>query len=203
MKSTFSVLVIAVFLVAACNNNTVKDVKSGDSTPGAGKDPAIGSTTRPAVDTSKDDEDEDLIKMYKDYVDQYKKPCIIDSVFALGGDTFHLHVKHYCLLDSAIKAPGQYVKMYKLDSFVTHNFATVLKLDKNGKTILERTVYKKDFEKFLRPPLQKYGALLCPELSLSANQVKLDYSISIPLTDVGVGVTVLIDRNGTVSGKGE
>src|SRR5258706_10637759 len=74
---------------------------------------------------------------------------------------------------------------------------TPLKMMRMG-TFLERTVYKKDFEKFLRPQLQKYGALLCPGMALSSNQIKLDYSISIPLTEVWVGVTRRIDRNGKI-----
>jgi hypothetical protein len=131
------------------------------------------------------------------------KPCTIDSVFHFGGDTFRLNVKHYCLWDSAIKVPKKYVYMYKLDSFVTHNFATDIKLDKNNSTILQKTIYKRDFNKFLRPQLRDYGALLCPEMSLSNDTIQSGYSISIPLTDVGIGLTMGIDHNGHIFEKGE
>jgi hypothetical protein len=93
--------------------------------------------------------------------------------------------------------------MYKLDSYVTHNFATDIKLDKNNSTILQKTIYKRDFNKFLRLQLRDYGALLCPEMSLSNDTIQLGYSISIPLTDVGIGLTMGIDHNGHIFEKGE
>jgi hypothetical protein len=101
-------------------------------------------------------------------------------------------------MDSAITVPKQYVNIYKLDSFVTHNFVTEVKLDKNSKTIFQATVYKKNFEKFLYPQLKEYGILFCPEINLSRDTIELDYSISIPLTDIGVGVEMIINRDGSV-----
>ncbi|MHA4810911.1 hypothetical protein ACX0G9_22580 [Flavitalea flava] len=92
-----------------------------------------------------------------------------------------------------------YVYMYKLDSFVTHNFVTQVRLDKNNKTILQRTIYKEDFEKFLDSPLKDYATLRCPSLAISNGSIELDYSISIPLTDVGVGMTMMIKNDGTIS----
>ena len=100
-------------------------------------------------------------------------------------------------MDSAIKVPKNYVDIYKLDSFVTHNFVTILRLEKNNKTIIQRRVYKRDFEKFLFQQLKKYGALLCPSLDLSNGTIDLDYSISIPLTDIGTGIMIL-NRDGTI-----
>jgi hypothetical protein len=148
-----------------------------------------------SADTSANQE---LASIYDEYIGRYKRPCIIDSVFAFGTDTFKMHFKHYCLMDSAITVPKQYVNIYKLDSFVTHNFVTEVKLDKNSKTIFQATVYKKNFEKFLYPQLKEYGILFCPEINLSRDTIELDYSISIPLTDIGVGVEMIINRDGSV-----
>lgn len=179
----------------SCNNNSVKNPDERTAV----KDSNSGNAHGRTADTSANQE---LTDTYNGYIERYKKPCIIDSIFAFGADTFEIHLKHYCLMDSAIKVPEKYVHMYKLDSFVTHNFVTEARLDKNNKTIFQTTVYKKDFEKFLYPQLKEYGTLFCPEMKISGDTVELDYSISIPLTDVGVGVAMLINRDGSVVYKG-
>jgi hypothetical protein len=46
--------------------------------------------------------------------------------------------------------------------------------------------------------LKEYGVLFCPEINLSEDTIQLDYSISIPLTDVGAGVEMIINRDGSV-----
>jgi len=204
MKLIFSFLILMIFL-SACNNSAVKDTHSTGSVSDSKVSAIKDTTTRVKHDLHEDTAEEnpggDLTSIYNEYVDHYKKPCKIDSVFTFGADTFQMHLKHYCLMDSAIKVPKKYVHMYKLDSFVTHNFATVIRLDKNSKTIFKRTVYKNDFEKFLYPQLKEYGALLCPEMNLSNNTIELDYSISIPLTDVGVGVAMVMNPDGTITYK--
>ena len=192
MKLILSFWATIIFL-SACNNSTVKDTHGSgsvaDSQVKKVDNNAVNDTTNPSGD---------ITSNFNEYVARYNKPCLIDSVFTIGADTFDLHLKHYCLMDSAIKVPEKYVSMYKLDSFVTHNFVTIVRLDKNNKTILQRKVYKKDFENFLFPQLKEYGALLCPSLNLSNGTIDLDYSVSIPLTDVGTGITMILNRDGTI-----
>jgi hypothetical protein len=102
-------------------------------------------------------------------------------------------------MDSAIRVPKKYVYMYKVDSFVTHNFASDILLVKNNKEILRETLYKKDFQRLLPQELKAYGALFCPELEIKNDSIWLDYSISIPLTDVGIGVHTIIDKDGRLT----
>ena len=92
--------------------------------------------------------------------------------------------------------------MYKLDSFVTHNFMTELVLKKNNKVLTKKEVVKKDFTPFLTDQLKEYAVLLSPSVNLSQMGINLDYSISIPLTDVGVGVTMILKYNGSVTYTG-
>jgi len=49
--------------------------------------------------------------------------------------------------------------------------------------------------------LQEYGALLCPLMELVNESIELDYSISIPLTDAGIGVTMVINCDGGIGYK--
>jgi hypothetical protein len=87
---------------------------------------------------------------------------------------------------------------FHLDSFVTHNFVSDLAFEKEGREILRRSIVKNDFDKFLYPEEKSYGALLFPELRLGGDSIELGYSISIPLTDVGVGAHVAIYADGHV-----
>ncbi len=200
MKLIFSIFFLMISLYA-CNNSSVNDTPIGDSANKTGKDSNVSAVHTRLSDTAKNDGNQELADMYNEYVARYTKPCIIDSGFIFGIDTFQLRLKHYCLMDSAIKVPKQYVYMYKLDSFVTHNFVTTVRLDKNSKTILQRTVYKKDFEKLLYQQLKEYGTLRCPSMKLVNDSIELDYSISIPLTDVGIGITMVINRDGAIAYK--
>jgi hypothetical protein len=207
MKLITSILAV-IILLSACNNGAIKDTHASESVADSQVKKVYNSGIKDTTtrikhdhhgDTTDDSPGGDIASNFNEYVARYKNPCLIDSVFNIGPDTFKLHLKHYCLMDSAIDVPEKYVYMYKLDSFVTHNFATIVRIEKNNRTILQRTVYKKDFEKFLYPQLKEYGALFCPSMNLLHDTIELDYSISIPLTDVGVGVTMIIKSDGTIA----
>jgi hypothetical protein len=106
-------------------------------------------------------------------------------------------------MDSGITVPRTYVSTYKIDSFVTHNFVSRVRLAKNGHIIFERTIQKKDFEKILYPELRIYGTLFCPTFHLNNGNILLHYSISIPLTDVGLGAYAAIAENGHIDFKND
>ena len=120
MKLIIPVLIFIISLWS-CNNSSVR---SSDE-HAAIKDSDSRISHEHEADTGADRE---LVNISNEYVKRYKTPCTIDSVFAFGTDTFKIHLKHYCLMDSAIKVPKQYVQIYKLNSFVTHNFATEVRL---------------------------------------------------------------------------
>jgi len=189
-------LVISLY---SCNNATLNNTHEGDSVGKKNIDSNLSSIHTSLSDTTKIDGDQELRDMFNEYVARYKKRYTIDSGFVFGVDTFHLQLTHYCLNDSAIKVPRQYVYMYKLDNFVTHNFATTLRLDKNNRIIVQKTVTKEDFGKLIDKDLRELGTLRYPSMRLENDSIGLDYSISIPLTDVGIGVTMMIDRDGGIS----
>lgn len=94
----------------------------------------VSDTVFVAVSTADDqDPEENIDTVFNQFIASYKQPYMVDSVFRIGGDAFELRLKHYCLMDSAITVPGKYVEMYKLDSFVTHNFVTEISLGRNVK----------------------------------------------------------------------
>jgi hypothetical protein len=205
-------LLTIVYTHSACNSNAnsknahdstllvdspIKDIykKSDGDSPASKK--AINH-----VKVSGQNNAESLSDIFNDYVARYKTVCSIDSSFTIGTDTFVVHLQHYCLMDRAVDVPKKYVYMYKLDSFVTHSFITSLSIKKNDKIIVQRKISKQDFEKVLYSELKDYGVLFCPSVTVLNGTISLGYSISIPLTDVGVGATAEIDRNGIVIFKG-
>jgi hypothetical protein len=99
-------------------------------------------------------------------------------------------------MDSAIVIPEEYVHYYKLDSFVTHNFISKIRLKKNCATILVQTLTRQDFDDMLFEELHKYPTLRCPYLRLTKNSLEIAYSISIPLTDIGTQMFADIDTRG-------
>lgn len=101
--------------------------------------------------------------------------------------------------ESAVILPRRYTDIYKMDSFVTHNFATEVKIEMNNTVLYQKTINKADFNSVLHPEEKKYGVLFCPSMRRLNDTIRLRYSISIRLTDVGVGVTMKISKNGTVS----
>lgn len=143
-------------------------------------------------------EEPSLDEIYQECIDRYTHPKVIDTVFKMGDDSFRLRLNHYCLMDSGIQVPKSYTKLFHLDSFVTHNFVTDITLNRGDQEILRRTIVKNDFNQLLFPALKSYAILFPPDLRLSRDSIILSYSISIPLTDVGVGLSAVIDGQGRI-----
>ena len=104
--------------------------------------------------------------------------------------------RHYCTFDSALHLPGKYVAVYGLKEFTTHNFKSALKITEAGRAIVDTIITKEVFKDMIFDEEKLYGALLYPRLSFSGKNVVIDYSISVPLTDVGVGVSLEWDYDG-------
>jgi hypothetical protein len=161
-------------------------------------DTAAKASTSAAAAADDVSEEPSLDEIYQECIDRYAHPKVIDTVFKMGDDRFRLRLKHYCLMDSGVHVPKTYTKLFHLDSFVTHNFVTDITLDRGDQEILRRTIVKRDFNQLLFPALKSYAILFPPDLRLGRDSVILGYSISIPLTDVGVGLSAVIDGQGRI-----
>jgi hypothetical protein len=105
-------------------------------------------------------------------------------------------------MDSSIVIPKKYVGIYGLDSFVTHSFRTSIKVEEDNKRLFEGVILKANFEKYLDTTLKKYGVLLYPGIVKSNDNIKVNYSVSIPLTDIGIGVSMIIKKEANIDFKG-
>lgn len=159
------------------------------------------------IEASIDSDYEDVIT-YNQILDEYKllyhNNIIIDTLFQLKKEeSFRLRLEHSCLFDTLI-IPAKYNWSADKEEFHTHNFSSKLYLVKNNKDTILNTIIKKENFYPLDESLQKYGVLLYPNFkgfNYEANKftIQLQYSISVPLTDVGKTVYANIDLKGKLS----
>ncbi|HVU58176.1 MAG TPA: hypothetical protein VHD83_24115 [Puia sp.] len=198
-------LVLLIVLAVGCGGHpageTKKDSLAKEPVSGHSPDSSGSRLTvaKISADTSEENPEPSLAEIYNECIAEYDHTVDIDSVFKMDGDVMEVRLHHYCLKDSTIRLPKVYLDIYKLDSFVTHNFETQLQVRRNGAVILEKIVRKKDFEPLLYGYLKSYAVLYSPNVNINKDTVVLGYSISIPLTDVGIGVRMLVDKEGKVS----
>lgn len=133
----------------------------------------------------------------RDQIKSYKSVIRIDTSFSVNGkDTIRVLLRHYCTYDSKINVPSQYLKLYGLTKFKTHDFVSSLIVKVNSKTIFKGAIKKDNFNKVLDDKLIRYGVLISPNVEFVNDSLAVQYSISIPLTDIGKGVKVSIDTSG-------
>lgn len=108
---------------------------------------------------------------------------------------------HYLAFIEAVTFYHQYQRTERVDEDTGERYIEIssMKVEKNGTGILDTMIYKKDFNRFLDENLRQYGVLLYPVLKASNDIIQINYSISIPLTDVGTGVTAKISKEGVLS----
>ena len=149
-----------------------------------------------------ENEEPDTKEWRKEYVSNYAKIEIMDTSFIdLVGKEIQVQTKYYCLFDSAIFIPKEYVWEDTTKPFITHNYSHDIKIVINKKIIFNKTITKADFDDNLYPELKKYAVLMLPNFSYDQKRTQFNfgYSLSIPITDVGVGRRLIIDEKGQIS----
>ncbi|MDB4918848.1 DUF4738 domain-containing protein [Mucilaginibacter sp.] len=199
MKKTLSAVAL-ILIFTGCNEKHPAKVNNQVATDSLKKQKNIDSQMaqgeRP--DSEQDEESYDEVK--KDYLTTYNKIQNIDRTIADGSDTLFLQCKYYCLHDSSLIVPALYDWSKKgKKEFVTHNFASQIMLIRNKDTLLNKTFKKIDFNHMLYEQLQKYAILFSPDYigyNKTRGQLAIGYSVSIPLSDVGVPAYIVIDKEG-------
>ena len=149
-----------------------------------------------------DNEEPDTKELRKEYISNYNKIEKIDTSFTDSeGKQIRVQTKYYCLFDSAIIVPKQYVWEDTTKNFTTHNFSQDIKIIIDNDTIFNKTITKADFADKLYPDLKKYAVLMFPNFSYVKEKEIFDfgYSLSIPITDVGKGLGLRINKYGNIS----
>jgi hypothetical protein len=192
MKKIFFLL-----LLAACNNAAVNNSENKADTTVA----SVSTDSSSVAGVKADDYagGPSFVEIRDDYVKGYYARLNIDTSFFVGDDTIRFQYQYHCKMDSAVIVPKKYVNIYGLENFVTHNFTSSVLITQQDKTILKREINKNDFDKVLEDPLKEYAVMLYPYLHYYADSITINYSISIPLTDLGIGVAAIIKPDGAIS----
>jgi hypothetical protein len=144
-----------------------------------------------------DDPTPTLKSILHDELKRHHEITKVDTLFLLKrGDTLKVKLRHYCTYDGKINLPPRYLHMYGLKKFKAHNFITALQVKRNGRLIFKGFIKKDDFLNLLDDSLKKYGVLLFTNVEFDQDGLKIQYSITIPLTDVGRGFTLTISKLG-------
>jgi len=185
----------AIYLVLMCFFGCINH-EENISTPSL-RDSTIekhDSTKKPIIIKS----DSSLSKILTEYIKGYKDTIIVDTSFNKNDKEIKVNFRHYCTNYSAIRIPGKYVSMYGMNEFKTHNFQSNIKISTGGKLIIDTVITKELFGDKIFLEEKLYGVLLYPNPHFTSNSLLIDYSISIPLTDVGVGVSLEFDYSGKI-----
>lgn len=181
------ILQVLVGVITSCQNtapeNTVKPLE------------------QKKVDRAYDGESGNLNDILADFNAMKNTTVATDTLLMIDKDTFSVALKHMPIEGSGVVVPKKYVGVYKLDSFSMPAFKTSVIIRKGDAIILKREILKEDFQEFLDPSLKSYAILLSPYIVTKQDHIELHHSISVPLTDVGIGVTTEIDKEGHVEFK--
>lgn len=141
---------------------------------------------------------------YQEVLKEYDSTCSkvvrIDTNLRLEGTVYKIRFKHYCLFDTLI-IPSKYNWGQPSKDFYAHNFVSKLIVVKGNDTIVDTIIRKDMFNPLLYGSLVKYGVLFDPNFMGYNNLEKViqfQYSISVPLTDVGKSVFLDIGLNGKI-----
>jgi hypothetical protein len=174
-------------LLLSCSSGTQKNSTIVDSAK------SITST-----DTIAQEDGIDLAKLRKEFISEYDRPILLDTFIVNKGEKLEVILHHYCTMDKGLTVPAQYNFDTNKD-FVTHNFASDLTVLSNKDTLFKKHISKSTFNSLLdtlETPLKKYATLFYPSVSIEHDSLQVDYSISIPITDVGIDVHIRFDKKG-------
>ncbi len=187
-----------IALLFSCNNlspnskKTTSAIKKADRSQ---KDKSIAAS----------DEDDGNVEPSFDEVkaellSRYNKVEHVDTTIIVEKDTLHIQEKYYCLKDNAVIVPKKY--LWGGDTtkdFVTHNFVSCIVIIKNKDTIINKTFRKSDFDNVVNPEERKYAIIFTASFAgykKLYDSIVFCYSITVPLTDVGVPACIAVNRKG-------
>ncbi|WP_040626188.1 hypothetical protein [Mucilaginibacter paludis] len=192
ISSMFSVITLSVFIMS-CSGQSAnnRSVVVKDTAPKA------KVKQYPHHDEGDDGPTPSISSILDDVRKSYKDTVKVDTTFLINRDNkMTVKLRHYCTYDNKINLPARYLKIYNLSKFQTHDFISALEVTINSRVVFKGLIKKEDFEKLLDDELKKYAVLMSPNVKLSNNILSIQYSLSVPLSDVGKVFTMKIDTSG-------
>lgn len=135
--------------------------------------------------------------------EKYSITEYLDTTVNIQGKELRLVLKYYCLRDSILIIPADYM-LETGTAFTTHPFATDVILMNDIDTMLNVSLKASDFNPYFDDQfggnLKKYGSILgLPDLSanrLERGELLILFPLAIPATDLGKGMWLALDNEG-------
>jgi hypothetical protein len=199
MKKTLGLLaIILLFIGCNCNPRVTKSEGKRDTLI-AFKIPK-SYTIPPSRMGSNDEVEVTFDDVLTDLHTSYNKIEKIDKQVIDGKDTLQLHETYYCLHDSSLVIPKHYLwGGDKTKNFTANTFATKVIVINNRDTVLNKVFKRIDFDSALWDRLRRYAIIFSADYvgyNKAKHEFALGYSITIPLTDVGVSAAITVNKKG-------
>ena len=197
----FIIFLITILTFTSCWQTETKTNSIIDTTQKATS--SLPADSLQYLKDSIDNAEPDLKQQREEYINDYAKTEIIDTTFKdKNGNEIKVVSKYYCLFDSKIVVPKIFVWEDTTKTFTTHNFANDIKIIINKSTVFNKTITKRLFENDIEDESQKkYAVLFSPNFHFDNEREVFifNYSLSIPLTDLGTGRCIEIDKAGVLT----
>jgi hypothetical protein len=201
MMKTF-ILFTAILMIARLadgqSGNPQLKAKTDDST-GAKKN---GKNKAKIPADAGDDDGPTFNEVLAELKASYNKIAHVDKTVIDGKDTLQLHETYYCLHDHSLVVPKMCIAAWGLKHpkpFIANTFATKIVVIDNRDTVLNRVFKRVDFNSALWDRLRQYAIIFSADYigyDRQKHEFAMGYSITIPLTDVGLAAGVAIDKKG-------
>lgn len=183
-----TLIILIILSLLSCNYIGKRTVQS-DLSLNNKLDSTTSQYSNDSIEESEPSEKDLFQKAYIDLIKSYNKNEIIDSIFIVRTDSFHVRIEYSCLKNTTVIVPKRYLIPFMNKDFPTHDFILKLIILKNNKSYFERTYEKKYFFKQLQnETLRKIGVIFSPYIDQIDENIVLGVSVTIPLTDIGEGV---------------
>jgi hypothetical protein len=143
-------------------------------------------------------------------VADYQKTCRdtirIDTQLVRHDRVFHIQLTHYSNGDSLITLPQNILDRYHFKKFVTSDFQTRLRVGSSDTILIDTIIRSIIFQKYVYPNIAKSGVLFFNgpgDIEYLPERIHVEYSYSIPLTDLGTGVSFEYSLGGKLVTHGD
>lgn len=191
LPKPFSLVVILSSAIFACTNPPAPktDTTKTDLLKPLYTSQTSNSSLLRRGDTTDESPEPSLQTIMADYLKECRDTVKIDTAITYNGKKLHIAFRHYCTNDSLIRIPKKYTEIYGLEEFITSNFKSLLNVAIDDTTSFDVSIESDKFHSSEHPYLNNYAVLFFNGLKIENGRIKLSYSYSIPLTDVGTAVS--------------
>lgn len=129
----------------------------------------------------------DFSYVLHEFNELYRAPVILNSTINTSEDTLQFMLKHFSLADTIV-VPKKYNWGANKFDYVVRNVASRITITRNDEVLVDTTLTKEDFVHLLDDNLKSYGVLMFPAYQgydSASRSVIVNYSVSIPCTDIG------------------